>query len=171
MACHEHPPGEETHCVGWLMNQLGTQYLDETDQSALVSSFQQAGEPRIKELSDLIAAAPDFQIGILERRVAQAVAERVERLALEVHIGPAVADVVVEHGRQLLDRRGEVPQGGVAHEHVELAGRDVGDEAGAVFAEICAASSRRRVSSTCALVGSSTASSRPPVASCSGPAT
>jgi hypothetical protein len=23
MACHEHPPGEEAHCVGWLMNQLG----------------------------------------------------------------------------------------------------------------------------------------------------
>ena len=23
MACHEHNPGEEAHCVGWLMNQLG----------------------------------------------------------------------------------------------------------------------------------------------------
>lgn len=23
MACHEHPPGEEAHCVGWLMNQIG----------------------------------------------------------------------------------------------------------------------------------------------------
>lgn len=23
MACHEHPPGEEVHCIGWLMNQLG----------------------------------------------------------------------------------------------------------------------------------------------------
>ncbi|RWR30531.1 hypothetical protein D2T29_12735 [Sinirhodobacter populi] len=23
MACHEHPPGQEVHCVGWLMNQLG----------------------------------------------------------------------------------------------------------------------------------------------------
>lgn len=23
MACHEHPAGEEAHCVGWLMNQLG----------------------------------------------------------------------------------------------------------------------------------------------------
>lgn len=23
MACHEHPVGEEAHCVGWLMNQLG----------------------------------------------------------------------------------------------------------------------------------------------------
>lgn len=23
MACHEHAPGEEAHCVGWLMNQLG----------------------------------------------------------------------------------------------------------------------------------------------------
>ena len=23
MACHEHPPGEEAHCVGWLMHQLG----------------------------------------------------------------------------------------------------------------------------------------------------
>ncbi len=23
MACHEHEPGEEAHCVGWLMNQLG----------------------------------------------------------------------------------------------------------------------------------------------------
>jgi hypothetical protein len=23
MACHEHPPGDEVHCVGWLMNQLG----------------------------------------------------------------------------------------------------------------------------------------------------
>jgi hypothetical protein len=23
MACHEHPPGAEAHCVGWLMNQLG----------------------------------------------------------------------------------------------------------------------------------------------------
>lgn len=23
MACHEHPPGDEAHCVGWLMNQLG----------------------------------------------------------------------------------------------------------------------------------------------------
>lgn len=23
MACHESPPGEEAHCVGWLMHQLG----------------------------------------------------------------------------------------------------------------------------------------------------
>jgi hypothetical protein len=23
MSCHEHDPGEEAHCVGWLMNQLG----------------------------------------------------------------------------------------------------------------------------------------------------
>lgn len=23
MACHEHPPSDEAHCVGWLMNQLG----------------------------------------------------------------------------------------------------------------------------------------------------
>lgn len=23
MACHEHAPGEEAHCVGWLVNQLG----------------------------------------------------------------------------------------------------------------------------------------------------
>ena len=23
MACHEHAPGQEAHCVGWLMNQLG----------------------------------------------------------------------------------------------------------------------------------------------------
>ena len=23
MACHEHEPGEEAHCVGWLMHQLG----------------------------------------------------------------------------------------------------------------------------------------------------
>ena len=23
MACHESPIGKETHCVGWLMNQLG----------------------------------------------------------------------------------------------------------------------------------------------------
>lgn len=23
MSCHEHPPGSEAHCVGWLMNQLG----------------------------------------------------------------------------------------------------------------------------------------------------
>lgn len=23
MACHENPPGEEAHCIGWLMNQLG----------------------------------------------------------------------------------------------------------------------------------------------------
>ncbi|RAH97843.1 hypothetical protein DLJ53_28850 [Acuticoccus sediminis] len=23
MACHEHPPGEDAHCVGWLANQLG----------------------------------------------------------------------------------------------------------------------------------------------------
>jgi hypothetical protein len=23
MACHEHEPGEEAHCVGWLMNQIG----------------------------------------------------------------------------------------------------------------------------------------------------
>lgn len=23
MACHEHPEGNEAHCVGWLMNQLG----------------------------------------------------------------------------------------------------------------------------------------------------
>lgn len=22
-ACHEHPPGEEAYCVGWLMNQIG----------------------------------------------------------------------------------------------------------------------------------------------------
>ncbi|WP_442969819.1 DUF6283 family protein [Roseibium sp. Sym1] len=22
-ACHESPPGEEAHCVGWLMNQIG----------------------------------------------------------------------------------------------------------------------------------------------------
>lgn len=22
-ACHEHPPGQEVHCVGWLMQQLG----------------------------------------------------------------------------------------------------------------------------------------------------
>ena len=24
MACHEHEPGEEAHCVGWIMNQIGT---------------------------------------------------------------------------------------------------------------------------------------------------
>jgi len=24
MACHEHPPGDEVYCVGWLMHQLGT---------------------------------------------------------------------------------------------------------------------------------------------------
>ena len=23
MACHEHSPGEEAHCVGWLMHQVG----------------------------------------------------------------------------------------------------------------------------------------------------
>ena len=23
MSCHEHPPSDETHCVGWLVNQLG----------------------------------------------------------------------------------------------------------------------------------------------------
>ena len=23
MACHESPVGEESHCVGWLINQLG----------------------------------------------------------------------------------------------------------------------------------------------------
>ena len=23
MACHESPPSDEAHCVGWLMNQLG----------------------------------------------------------------------------------------------------------------------------------------------------
>lgn len=23
MACHEHPPADEAHCVGWLMHQLG----------------------------------------------------------------------------------------------------------------------------------------------------
>ena len=23
MSCHEHPPGDEAHCIGWLMNQLG----------------------------------------------------------------------------------------------------------------------------------------------------
>lgn len=23
MGCHEHPPGAEAHCVGWLMNQIG----------------------------------------------------------------------------------------------------------------------------------------------------
>lgn len=23
MSCHEHPPGDEAHCVGWLMHQLG----------------------------------------------------------------------------------------------------------------------------------------------------
>ncbi len=23
MACHEHAPGEEVHCIGWLMNQVG----------------------------------------------------------------------------------------------------------------------------------------------------
>lgn len=23
MACHEHPEGDEAHCIGWLMNQLG----------------------------------------------------------------------------------------------------------------------------------------------------
>ncbi|MBE2252959.1 MAG: hypothetical protein IAE78_25730 [Myxococcus sp.] len=38
----------------------GRFHLDETDQSALVTSFQQAGEPRIKELVELITAAPDW---------------------------------------------------------------------------------------------------------------
>jgi len=23
MSCHEHPPQDEAHCIGWLMNQLG----------------------------------------------------------------------------------------------------------------------------------------------------
>lgn len=23
MSCHEHPPEDETHCIGWLVNQLG----------------------------------------------------------------------------------------------------------------------------------------------------
>lgn len=38
----------------------GRFHLDETNQSALVSAFQSAGEPRIKELAELITAAPDF---------------------------------------------------------------------------------------------------------------
>lgn len=38
----------------------GRFHLDETDQSALVGAFQNAGEPRIKELAELINAAPDF---------------------------------------------------------------------------------------------------------------
>ncbi len=38
----------------------GRFHLDETDQSALVTSFQQSGEPRIKELAELISAAPDW---------------------------------------------------------------------------------------------------------------
>ena len=24
MACHEHPIGEEAHCIGWLWNQMGS---------------------------------------------------------------------------------------------------------------------------------------------------
>lgn len=23
MSCHEHPPGDEAHCIGWLVNQIG----------------------------------------------------------------------------------------------------------------------------------------------------
>ena len=38
----------------------GRFHLDETDQSALVSAFRDSGEPRIKELVELITAAPDF---------------------------------------------------------------------------------------------------------------
>jgi hypothetical protein len=38
----------------------GRFHLDETDQRALETSFQQAGEPRIKELAELISAAPDW---------------------------------------------------------------------------------------------------------------
>lgn len=24
MSCHEHPPSDEAHCIGWLMHQLGS---------------------------------------------------------------------------------------------------------------------------------------------------
>ena len=43
------------------------------------------------------------EVGELEGGVAEAEAEGIERLALEVHVGAAVADVVVHHGRQLVD--------------------------------------------------------------------
>src|ERR1035441_10031463 len=43
------------------------------------------------------------QIRELERRIAEAESERVKRLALEVHVGAAVADVVVHDRRQLIE--------------------------------------------------------------------
>jgi hypothetical protein len=43
------------------------------------------------------------QLRKLEARIAQAVAEGVLRLALQVQIGTVLAQIVVEHGRELLE--------------------------------------------------------------------
>ena len=46
----------------------------------------------------------NFQRGILELGIAQTIAELVERLVLEIHVGLAVADVVVGKIAELLSR-------------------------------------------------------------------
>ena len=64
-----------------------------------------------------------MQIGILERGVTQPEPERILRLPLEIHIGPALANVVIHHRRQILQRldpRGHQPSGRivVAEQHI-----------------------------------------------------
>src|ERR1700739_2074499 len=55
-------------------------------------------------LIEVIGAGP--YIGVAEGCVTESVAEGIEWLAFEVHIGSAVADVVVHHGRFLIERGG-----------------------------------------------------------------
>src|ERR1039458_7285587 len=70
-------------------------------------AIPRAGVGDIYDYQDL-AALPQArsthpQPRILECRVAKTVAERIKRLAFEIEIRAAVADVVVHHGRQLID--------------------------------------------------------------------
>src|SRR6185312_8233447 len=77
--------------------------------------------------------AIERQVGVLESRVRQAVTEWVERLALEVAIGPSLHAVVVE-GRQLLRRF--VERHGKTTRRIEVSEQHVRDRAAPALARI-----------------------------------
>ena len=62
-----------------------------------------AGVLQVEAEHVVVAVLRDLQAGVLERRVAQAVAEREDRLAAEVHVSAVVRHVVVKHVRKVED--------------------------------------------------------------------
>ena len=50
--------------------------------------------------------AAGLDVRVVEGRIAQAVAERIEEFALEIHVGPPMTDVVIHQGWNLIQRFG-----------------------------------------------------------------